>query len=78
MKGETKMADEAKTTKKRAPQKARPQFLLMQVLDEAGNPMKLDKSQINIVACTRNSAEALDKLDGGEFENVVYKKVEAD
>lgn len=70
------MSEEKKApAKKRAPQTARPQFLLMQVLDEDGNPMKIDKDQINIIACTRNSSEALDLLDGGDLTNVVYKKV---
>lgn len=53
--------------------KARPLYILMQVRDDDGNVMKIDKDQVTIVACSRNAGDVLDQLDGDD-NGVFYKK----
>lgn len=67
-------AEKTETTTKRAPSKPRPLFILMQVKDETGQVVKVDQSQIEIVACSRNAADVLEALDSGAHEGVIYKK----
>lgn len=70
------MALSPSTPKKtRATQGPRPVFVVLQVLDEQGSPMKFDKDRIKVLSASRNAGEALDLMDGGRHEHATYKKV---
>tara|TARA_Y100000310_G_scaffold122525_2_gene121218 strand:- start:9676 stop:9882 length:207 start_codon:yes stop_codon:yes gene_type:complete len=53
----------------------RPVYIVMRVLDSDGNPIELDRSQIEIKAVTRDAGDALGAMDSGE-PGLTYKKVD--
>jgi len=53
----------------------RPVYVILHVNDESGNPMSLDRSQIEIHAVTRDAGVALAAMDSGDA-GVTYKKVD--
>jgi hypothetical protein len=60
--------------KKRAPQAGRSNrvFLVMQVVDDQGQPTEFGKRNVNIIGVMRNSDKVLELLDGGEYPNAFY------
>jgi hypothetical protein len=67
------MADEKATKKKRT---RKPTYVVMQVVDEQGNPMNVTKEQINILGGFTDAEKVLDAIESGEYPGAVYKKVQ--
>ncbi len=65
-----------KEKKARAPQKARPLFVVLSVLGTDERPMEISKDRIQVLAVTRRADELLEALESGKYPNAVYKKVQ--
>lgn len=77
--GENKPAGEATATRTRRkpqgprkPSQARPVFIVMQVLNEEGQPMSMDKRRVKLLGIERDSNTVLELIDGGTQENAFY------
>lgn len=62
-----------KAKKTRKPSEPKPAFIVFQILDEAGNPVAFDKSRVNLISVTKSAAEALEIMDGGQYQHATYK-----
>lgn len=67
--------EQTKAPKAKRQMKPRPMFVVFQVLDETGAPVKFDKERVQIVTVSRNAAELLDAIEGGAYQHALYKKV---
>ncbi len=67
--------DPNKPKKTRAPSKPRQAFLVCQIVDNDGNPMKFDKSQVKILTVTTDTLGMLDMLEGDKHPNAFYLRV---
>lgn len=63
---------EAKTTRPRAPSKPKPIFFVLQVTDDNGNAMPINKKNVKVLAVERDSDTVLELIDGGQYENAFY------
>ena len=67
------MADEKATAgrARKAPVR-KPAIFVIEVLDDSGNPVKLRKDQVNVIAATTNADAALDLMEAGEHPFAVF------
>ena len=71
------MADpnQPKPKRKRSPSVAKPAYLIMQVLDESGEPMTFSKKRLRVLAVERDAGKVLQMTDGGENPNTFHLAV---
>jgi hypothetical protein len=64
-----------KKRRTRSSPKARPAYVILQVLDESGEPMKFDRSRIRMVGIERNPASMAEYVltDNGVSNHLVFK-----
>ncbi len=63
---------ETKAKRKRTPSAARPVFVMFQVLDENGNPVKFDKSRIKVVGFEKSADAVLAVTEDSDLEHVIF------
>jgi len=66
---------EIKATRTRSPSVAKPAFIVLQVLDESGNPAPFDKKRVKVLAVERDAGKVLEAIDAGEYTDAFYLRV---
>ena len=56
--------------------KKRPVFVVMQMIGDDGQPVKVAKENFKLIAVTRDAGMALDVMDSGNHAHAFYKKVD--
>ncbi len=56
----------------RSPSSAKPVYVILQVLDDSGQPMQVDKKRVKLLGVERDSDVVLQQIDGGEHEHAFY------
>lgn len=64
-----------KQRKKRTVSGPKPAFFIVQVLDEAGNPVQFDKSRLRILGIERSADRLLEIVEGGQNPHALYFRV---
>lgn len=66
-----------KRTRKKSdkPRQAKPLFLILEYADEAGNPVKLDKTRL-VINHTKDPAQVIDLMEGGGNQTVVTIRIQ--
>jgi hypothetical protein len=54
---------------------ARPAFVVVQVLDEDGNPEHFDKKRLRIVIVERSAEKVMEMMEDGTHPNAFYLRV---
>lgn len=61
--------------RKRSPSKARPVFIVAQVMDEDGNPVAGAKKFLKVLSVELNAEKVLEITEGGDYENAFYVRL---
>jgi len=61
-----------KAKRKRSPSVAKPAFFVIQIVDDAGNPVPFDKRRVKLVRVERNAEVVMEMMDNPEFPNAFY------
>jgi hypothetical protein len=64
-----------KKRRPRSPSIARPAFVVVQVLDEDGNPEAFDKKRLRIVCVERNAEKVMEMMEDGTHPSAFYLRV---
>jgi hypothetical protein len=64
-----------KPKRSRSPNTARPAFVVLQMLDENGEPHYIDKKRIKIVAVERNAEKVMELTEEGNHPHAIYLRV---
>src|SRR5262245_21316916 len=62
----------AKKKRTRSSPVARPAFVVVQVLDEAGQPITFDKKRLRIVSVEREAEKVMEATESGNHPNAFY------
>lgn len=65
-----------KVKRTRAPSAPRKVYTILQVLDEAGEPTKFDKSRVRIVSFEKSGEDVLEKVESGNHPHAFYLRGE--
>jgi hypothetical protein len=60
---------------KRSPSVAKPAFVILQMLDDSGQPTVVDKRKVRIVAVERNAEKVMEAMESGEHANAFYLRI---
>lgn len=63
-----------KVKRTRSPSAPRSIYAIVQVLDDAGEPMALPKARIRIVSFEKNGEDVLNKIESGDHPHSLYLK----
>jgi hypothetical protein len=63
-------------TPKKAPVRRSP-IVVLQILDEAGDPMEFPKSRIRTVATTPDAEQALSLMESGRYPHAIFVRAPA-
>jgi len=73
------MSDNVASIKKprrpRSPSPARPAFVVVQILNEAGEPDHFDKKRLRIVSVERSAEKVMEMMEDGVHTNAFYLRV---
>jgi hypothetical protein len=64
-----------KKRRTRSPSVAKPAFVVVQVLDENGEPVSFDKKRLKIVAVERSAEKVMEMMEDGQVPNALYLRV---
>lgn len=64
-----------RTRRPRSPSIARPAFIVVQLMDDHGQPMQFDKKRVKIIAVERSAEKVLEAVESGEHPNAFYLRV---
>lgn len=64
-----------KKKRTRSSPKARPAYVIVQVLDHDGNPAPFDKKQLRIVSVERSAEAVMTAMEEGTHPNALYLRV---
>ena len=59
----------------RSPSSPRPAFVIVQITDESGSPVKFDKSRLKIVTVERSAEKVMEAMEDGTHEHAFYLRV---
>jgi hypothetical protein len=65
-------APEKKAKRKRSPSVAKPAFFVIQIVDDAGNPVPFDKRRVKLLRVERNAETVMEMMDNTEYPNAFY------
>ena len=65
----------AKKKRTRSSPLARPAYIVVQVLDESGQPSAFDKKRLKILAVERTAEKVLEMTEAGDHPNAFYLRV---
>jgi len=54
---------------------ARPAFVIVQITDEAGEPVEFNKRHLRVVAVERNAEKVMEDMDSGKHPHAFYLRV---
>jgi hypothetical protein len=71
------VADQASKRKRRprSPTQARPAFVIVQILDERGNPVAFDKKRLKIIAVERSAEKVMEQMEDGTHPHALYLRI---
>lgn len=61
-----------KAKRKRSPSVAKPAFFVIQILDDAGEPVQFDKRKVKLVSVERNAEIVMELMENGTHPNAFY------
>lgn len=64
-----------KKRRTRSPSVAKPAFIVVQVLDEDGQPQQFDKKRLRIAAVERSAEKVMEMMEDGQVPNALYLRV---
>jgi len=59
----------------RSPSVAKPAFIIVQVLDESGQPTQFDKKRLKVLSVERSAEKVMETMETGEQENAFYLRI---
>lgn len=65
----------AKKKRTRSSPLARPAYIVVQVMDDAGQPVAFEKKRLKIIAVERTAEKVLEMTEGGDLPNAFYLRV---
>jgi len=65
----------AKKKRTRTAGPPKPAFVILQMLDESGQPSQIDKKRIKIVAVERSAEKVMEAMEDGTHTNAVYLRI---
>jgi hypothetical protein len=65
----------AKKRRTRSPSVAKPAFVVVQILDENGEPQTFDKKRLKVVAVERSAEKVMEMMEDGQVPNALYLRV---
>jgi len=65
----------AKRRRSRSPSVAKPAFVVMQILDEHGQPHAFDKKRVKVLAVERDAGKVLEAIDAGDYTDAFYLRI---
>lgn len=74
---ETTNTDPKPVRKRRArsPSVAKPAFVIVQILDESGQPMQFDKKRLKVLSVERSAEKVMEQMEAGEQTNAFYLRI---
>lgn len=64
-----------KKKRSRSPSVAKPAFIVVQMLDDEGNPTAFDKRKLRVVAVERSAEKVMEMMEDGQHPNGFYIRV---
>jgi len=64
-----------KPKRTRSPSVAKPAYIVVQVMDEQGQPQSFDKKRVKIIAVERQADKVLEAIEAGSYPNAFYLRV---
>jgi len=68
-------AEAPKRKRTRSPSVAKPAYIVVQVMDENGQPASFDKKRVKVVAVERQADKVLEAIEAGDYPNAFYLRV---
>lgn len=50
----------------------KPAFVILQINDDSGQPMPIDKKRVKIVAVERSAEKVMEAMEEGQYQNAFY------
>lgn len=64
-----------KKRRTRSPSEPKPAFVVVQLLDDEGNPTELDKKRLRVVAVERSAEKVMEMMEDGKHPHSLYLRV---
>lgn len=64
-----------KKRRSRSPSLAKPAFVVMQIMDEHGQPTAFDKKRVKVLAVERDAGKVLEAIDAGDYTDAFYLRI---
>ena len=65
----------AKPKRSRSPSAPRPAYIVVQVMDEHGQPQQFDKRRMKVIGVHREADKVLEVVEAGDHPNAFYLRV---
>jgi hypothetical protein len=67
--------EQPKRRRTRSPSVSKPAFVVMQILDEQGQPHAFDKKRVKVLAVERDAGKVLEAIDAGDYTDAFYLRI---